>query len=123
MIPIRDTTPSKTVPVVNNTLIGINVVFFLVQLAQGPAQDHFVYLYGLVPAKLTVPPGYETIKDQFMLGNDILVAPVVEEGMRERKVVLPEGKWICDEGKVFEGGQTIGIEVPLKRLPYFKKTK
>jgi membrane associated rhomboid family serine protease len=55
MIPIRDTTPSKTVPVVNNTLIGINVVFFLVQLAQGPAQDHFVYLYGLVPAKFTVP--------------------------------------------------------------------
>ena len=55
MIPIRDTTPIKTVPVVNNTIIGINVVFFLVQLAQGPAQDHFVYLYGLVPAKFTVP--------------------------------------------------------------------
>ena len=55
MIPIRDTTPSGSVPVVNNTLIGINVVFFLVQLSQGPAQDHFVYLYGLVPAKFTVP--------------------------------------------------------------------
>lgn len=55
MIPIRDTTPSKRVPVVNNTIIGINVVFFLVQLAQGPAHDHFVYLYGLVPAKFTIP--------------------------------------------------------------------
>jgi membrane associated rhomboid family serine protease len=55
MIPIRDTTPSKTVPVVNNTLIGINAVFFLVQLSQGPAQDHFIYVYGLVPAKFTVP--------------------------------------------------------------------
>ena len=55
MIPIRDTTPSKTVPVVNNTIIAINVVIFLVQLAQGPAQDHFVYLYGLVPAKFTDP--------------------------------------------------------------------
>jgi membrane associated rhomboid family serine protease len=55
MIPIRDTTPSKRVPVVNNTLIGINVVLFLVQLAQGPAHDHFLYLYGLVPAKFTVP--------------------------------------------------------------------
>ena len=55
MIPIRDTIPSKTVPVVNNTLIGINVVFFLVQQAQGPAQDYFIYLYGLVPAKFTVP--------------------------------------------------------------------
>jgi hypothetical protein len=55
MIPIRDTTPSTRVPVVNNTIIGINVVLFLVQLTQGPAQDHFVYLYGLVPAKFTIP--------------------------------------------------------------------
>ena len=55
MIPIRDTTASKTVPVVNNTIIGINVVFFLVQLAQGANQEHFIYLYGLVPAKLTDP--------------------------------------------------------------------
>jgi len=68
MIPIRDTTPSKTVPVVNNTLIGINVVFFLVQLAQGPAQDHFVYLYGLVPAKFTVPQ----VSVYFSLGQQIL---------------------------------------------------
>lgn len=68
MIPIRDTIPSKTVPVVNNTLIGINVVFFLVQLAQGPAQDHFVYLYGLVPAKFTVPQ----ISAYFSLSQQIL---------------------------------------------------
>ncbi|BBO67881.1 hypothetical protein DSCA_18110 [Desulfosarcina alkanivorans] len=68
MIPIRDTTPSKSVPVVNNTLIGINVVFFLVQLAQGPAQDHFVYLYGLVPAKFTVP----RVAAYFSFGQNLL---------------------------------------------------
>jgi membrane associated rhomboid family serine protease len=68
MIPIRDTTPSTSVPVVNNTLIGINVVFFLVQLSQGPAQDHFVYLYGLVPAKFTVPQ----VAAYFSLGQKLL---------------------------------------------------
>jgi membrane associated rhomboid family serine protease len=68
MIPIRDTTPSKTVPVVNNTIIGINVLFFLVQLAQGPAQDHFVYLYGLVPAKFTVPQ----VANYFSFGQQVL---------------------------------------------------
>jgi hypothetical protein len=68
MIPIRDTTPSKTMPIVNNTLIGINVVFFLVQLAHGAAQDHFVYLYGLVPAKFTVPQ----VSAYFSLGQKIL---------------------------------------------------
>ncbi len=68
MIPIRDTTPSTSVPVVNSTLIGINVVFFLVQLAQGPAQNHFVYLYGLVPAKYTVPQ----VAAYFSLGEKML---------------------------------------------------
>jgi membrane associated rhomboid family serine protease len=55
MIPLRDTTPSKNVPVVNNLLIGINVVVFLLQLMQGPAANQFVYLYGLVPGRYTLP--------------------------------------------------------------------
>ncbi|MGA6926808.1 MAG: rhomboid family intramembrane serine protease [Desulfosarcina sp.] len=55
MIPIRDTVTSKNIPVANYTLIGINAAFFLFQLSQGPAQDHFVYLYGLVPAKFSDP--------------------------------------------------------------------
>lgn len=54
MIPIRDTTPSKNVPVVNNLLIAINVVVFLLQLMQGTAQDRFIFTYGLVPARYTV---------------------------------------------------------------------
>jgi len=55
MLPIRDTTPSRNYPVVNNTIIGINVVFFLVQLAQGPEFDNFAYVYGLVPARYSIP--------------------------------------------------------------------
>jgi membrane associated rhomboid family serine protease len=55
MIPIRDTTPTRHFPVVNNTLIGINIVVFLIQLAQGPEMDRFVYFYGLVPARYSVP--------------------------------------------------------------------
>ncbi|HMA67479.1 MAG TPA: rhomboid family intramembrane serine protease [Desulfosalsimonadaceae bacterium] len=55
MIPIRDTIPSRNYPVVNNTLIGINVVVYVLQLAQGGRMSEFVYTYGLVPAKFTVP--------------------------------------------------------------------
>ncbi len=54
MIPIRDTIQPRHTPVVNHVLIGINVVVFLVQMAQGPDMDRFVYLYGLVPARYTV---------------------------------------------------------------------
>ncbi|MFH2066810.1 MAG: rhomboid family intramembrane serine protease [Pseudomonadota bacterium] len=54
MIPIRDTIPSRNYPVVNNTIIGINVVVFLVQLSQGDDLIRFNYIYGLVPARYTI---------------------------------------------------------------------
>ncbi len=73
------------------------------------------------PMELAFPEnGYETIKDQFVLGNDIIVTPVVKKGARSRKVVLPKGRWIDENGKKYKGGRVIEIEVPLERLPYFK---
>jgi alpha-glucosidase len=57
------------------------------------------------------------------LGVDLIVAPVIEKGARTRKLVLPEGKWMSDEGLVLKGGKTYDIEVPLSRLPYFKRVK
>lgn len=65
--------------------------------------------------------GYELIKDQFVLGTDIIVAPVVLKGARSRSVTLPEGSWQAEDGTVYKGGGTIEIDVPLKRLPYFKR--
>ncbi len=55
MIPLRDTIPSRNYPVVNNTLIGVNIAVFLFQMIQGPNIDQFIYTYALVPAKYTVP--------------------------------------------------------------------
>lgn len=54
MIPIRDTTPSKNVPMVNNVLIALNVLVFIVQLMQGADANRFIFTYGLVPARYTV---------------------------------------------------------------------
>ncbi len=55
MIPIRDTIPSKNNPVVNHAIIGLNVLVFLFQLAQGAELDRFIYIYGLVPARYSIP--------------------------------------------------------------------
>jgi hypothetical protein len=61
----------------------------------------------------------EMIHDQFMLGDDLLVAPMVKAG-NSRTVVLPKGKWKADDGMIYKGGQTYTINVPLERLPYFE---
>ena len=68
MIPIRDTIPSKNYPVVNTTIIGINVILYLIEIAQGPNLDRFVYIYGLVPARYTVPQ----IASYFTFGQQAL---------------------------------------------------
>jgi len=65
--------------------------------------------------------GFETCTTQFMLGSEILVAPVLEKGATKRMVKLPKGKWQSDLGEILEGGCTIETEVPLTRLPYYKK--
>lgn len=66
--------------------------------------------------------GLEDIQQEFMLGDDILVAPMVYPG-REMDVVLPEGKWLADDGTIYEGGKTHTISVPLDRIPYFRLQK
>lgn len=68
MIPIRDTVPSRNYPVVNSTLIGINIVVFLIQISQGAGFDRFIYFYGLVPARYSVPQiaAYFSISQQLL---------------------------------------------------------
>ncbi len=63
--------------------------------------------------------GYEKITDQFMLGEEILVAPVITKGERVRKVVLPKGNWLGFDGKKYEGEKTYNIPVTISDLPYF----
>lgn len=65
--------------------------------------------------------GFETVTDQFLLGTEILVAPVLEKGARTRTVKLPPGKWKADDGTVHSGPATIKVPTPLERLPYFIK--
>ena len=66
--------------------------------------------------------GFVECKDQFMLGDKYLVAPMVTPGTT-RTVVLPKGTWKDDLGKTFRGPKTITVDVPLDRLPYFEKMK
>jgi len=74
------------------------------------------------PMALAFPnDGYEIIKDQFVLGDEIIVTPVVTKGDLKRKVVLPKGKWQDEKGKIYKGNKTVEIEVPLGRLPFFTK--
>ncbi|MBV9276519.1 MAG: family 31 glucosidase [Verrucomicrobia bacterium] len=61
------------------------------------------------------------IEDAYMFGPDILVAPVLYEGMRKRSVYLPEGgNWRRpDSQESLLGGRTIEADAPLARILVF----
>lgn len=66
-------------------------------------------------------PACWDIKDSYLFGPDILVAPVCHEKARSRQVYLPAGvSWIhAGNGQTYRGGQTYEIDAPLDTLPVF----
>jgi alpha-glucosidase len=63
------------------------------------------------------------IADQFMFGDALMLAPVVEQGQTSREVYLPDGVRWTDywTGTEYEGGQTLSVDAPLEHLPIFVK--
>ncbi len=60
---------------------------------------------------------------QFLLGNDVMVAPVVEAGARSRMIYMPKGVW-RDEitGETLGGGRFyFNYKAELDQLPHFTK--
>lgn len=62
------------------------------------------------------------ITDQYLVGDDLLVAPVLVEGARSRDIWLPPGTWREHRtGKQFAGGWLRDHPAPLDHLPLFKR--
>lgn len=61
------------------------------------------------------------IKDEYLYGPDILVAPIIYEGATSREVYLPKGSDWTDAhtGKIYNGGQTLSVEAPIDVIPVF----
>ena len=66
--------------------------------------------------------GFEHINDQYMLGSEYMVAPVLKKGVAQRSVKFPKGKWCDEKGNIISNGnETITLDAPIDKLLYFKK--
>ncbi|WP_336787902.1 glycoside hydrolase family 31 protein [Paenibacillus sp. MMO-177] len=65
--------------------------------------------------------GFEQVSDQFLLGDHILVAPVLEKGAVSRSILFPEGTWLGDDGSEVIGPCEARVEAPLSRLPWYRR--
>ncbi|MFW5992391.1 MAG: TIM-barrel domain-containing protein, partial [Halanaerobiaceae bacterium] len=78
----------------------------------------------LRPVVLEFPEDETTYNlfDQFMVGEEILVAPVYQPDRDSRMVYLPQGQWYDYwSDTVYNGGKNIIAEAPLEKMPIFIK--
>ena len=63
------------------------------------------------------------VQEEFLFGEEFLVAPVVKEGATSKKIYLPEGTWIDynNPQQEYEGEQTITYDAPLEVIPILVK--
>jgi alpha-glucosidase (family GH31 glycosyl hydrolase) len=63
------------------------------------------------------PRAYEAFAE-YLLGPDILIAPLWSDSEVQREIYLPEGEWVdFFDGTTYAGHQTITYRAPLDRVP------
>ncbi len=55
---------------------------------------------------------------QYLLGDHLLVAPVIEQGATTRKLYLPQGEWVDYwSGQRYAGGKDVTVPAPIDQIP------
>lgn len=67
-------------------------------------------------------PLCQDIDNQYMFGDSLLIAPVVEEGASRRQLYLPSGSWLqLFNGEAYEGGRFIEQDADITSIPVYLK--
>jgi alpha-glucosidase len=91
----------------------------ILALAETAAQSSMPILRHLM-LEFPDDPRSREISNQFMLGSNLLVAPVVTEGATTKTVYLPPGTWYhIWTGDVYEGDGDVAIDAPIGQPPVF----
>lgn len=65
----------------------------------------------------------QEIGDQYLWGEQMMVAPVMQEGHTSRNVIMPDGTWIdFHTHRKYWGGYSYDIAAPLERIPLFVRS-
>lgn len=95
---------------------------YIYTVANKVTTEHYTMMRGMAMDHQNDPMTYD-IDDQFMFGPSLMVSPVVEKGVNNRKIYLPEGAGWYNfwGGNYLSGGQTIVEQTPIETIPLYIK--
>ena len=95
---------------------------YIYTVANKVTTEHYTMMRGMAMDHQNDPMTYD-IDDQFMFGPSLMVSPVVEKGVNNRKIYLPEGAGWYNfwGGNYLSGGQTIIEQTPISSIPLYVK--
>ena len=98
-----------------------NLVPYLYSLVQKAHEDGTPVVR---PMMFVCPENRECwdMDDQYMLGDALLVAPIVERGQNKRDLYLPDGDWVDFwTGESIKGDAVIERDAPIDVIPVFAR--
>lgn len=99
--------------------LHMSLVPYLAGLARHASDTGMPMWRGLMLAYPSDPTAWG-VKDEVLLGDGVLVAPVMTQGATERSVYLPEGTWYpWTAGAKVSGGTTLAAAAPLEEIPVY----
>jgi hypothetical protein len=85
------------------------------------ARERGLPMIHALPMQFPKDPDAAKINDQFMLGDELLIAPILQ-ARNTRSVYLPMGIWTrLSNNQVFQGKQTITVDAAAGELPAFSR--
>ncbi|RSK28296.1 glycoside hydrolase family 31 protein [Bacillus sp. HMF5848] len=101
--------------------VRMNLLPYIVEQARLATSKGIPLMRAMVLECPSDPKTY-SLYDQYFFGDNLLVAPIIEERAERRKVYLPSNKWVNLFNKeVFQGSQFIEVDAPLMEIPVFQK--
>jgi alpha-glucosidase (family GH31 glycosyl hydrolase) len=130
-LPPRDRTPwnvaertgdGRVMPIYRGfATLRENLVPYLVEQA-GLACERGLPLMRALPLEWPDDKNAWAFPYEYLLGDDLLIAPVVEPGVRSWPVYLPPGAWVeLWGGDHIEGSQVVDRQVPIDLIPVFSR--
>ncbi|MBK8259141.1 MAG: hypothetical protein IPK82_41600 [Polyangiaceae bacterium] len=105
----------------NYTKLHIALLPMWEALAKHASETGVPIWRGLFMAYPNDPQAWSLL-DEVMIGDNLLVAPVVTKGKTSRSVYLPEGTWYpWQGGGAVSGGSTLDVTADLTEIPVFAR--